>query len=250
MNRISLQGWTHVFRRELSGYFATPVATVFLIIFLIACSIFTFYVNDFFGRGQADLDSFFEAHPWLFLVFAPAVAMRLWSDERRTGTIESLLTLPITTAGAVVGKFLAAWAFTTLALLLTFPLWITVNILGEPDNGVILAGYIGSAFIMGGYLAISSCVSALTRAQVVSFIVSVLVCFVFLMAGLPLITDILRSFAPMPVVTTASALSIMSHASSISRGVLDLRDVVYFIALIVTFLIATAIIIDAKREQP
>jgi ABC-2 type transport system permease protein len=249
MNRLSVKGWTDIFRREFAGYFATPIATVFLIIFLIACSIFTFYVGGFFARGQADLQPFFESHPWLFLLFAPAVAMRLWSDERRTGTIESLLTLPITTAGAVLGKFLAAWAFTTLALLLTFPLWITVNILGEPDNGVILAGYIGSIFIMGGYLAIGSCISALTRAQVLAFIVSVLFCFIFLMMGLPLITDTLRAWAPLFVVNTASALSMMSHVSSIGRGVLDVRDLIYFTALIITFLIATTIIIDAKREQ-
>jgi ABC-2 type transport system permease protein len=249
MSRFSLQGWQQVFRREFAGYFATPIATVFLIIFLIACGIFTFYVGNFFERGQADLQPFFQSHPWLFLLFAPAVAMRLWSEERRTGTIESLLTLPISTAGAVLGKFLAAWAFTTLALLLTFPLWITVNILGHPDNGIIFAGYLGSILIMGGYLAIGSCISALTRAQVLAFIVSALVCFIFLMMGLPLVTDILGSWAPLFLVNTMSALSLNSHAGSIGRGVLDIRDLIYFVALIITFLIATAIIIDAKREQ-
>lgn len=249
MTSISLAGWRTVFAREFAGYFATPIATVFLIIFLIATSIFTFYVGDFFERGRADLEPFFQANIWLFLLFGPAVAMRLWAEERRTGTIECLLTLPVSTAGAVLGKFLAAWAFTTLALILTFPLWLTVNILGNPDNGVIFAGYLGSICIMGGYLAIGSCISALTRAQVLAFIVSVMVCFIFLMMGLPLVTNLLKSWAPLFLVQAISSLSMMTHASAIARGVLDLRDLFYFMALIVTFLVATTIVLDAKREQ-
>ncbi len=249
MKRLSLAGWRTVFAREFAGYFATPVATVFLIIFLLATAIFTFYVDDFFDRGRADLEPFFQNNPWLFLLFCPAVAMRLWSEERRAGTIESLLTLPISTAGAVLGKFLAAWAFTSLALLLTFPMWITVNILGDPDNGTIFAGYLGSILIMGGYLAIGSCISALTRAQVLAFIVSVLVCFIFLMMGLPLITNIISGWAPAILVNGLGALSLMTHAGSIARGVLDFRDLFYFVALIATFLLASVIIIDAKREQ-
>jgi ABC-2 type transport system permease protein len=249
VTRFSLAGWRSVFTREFAGYFATPIATVFLIIFLVATSIFTFYVGNFFDRGRADLEPFFTSNPWLYLLFGPAVAMRLWSEERRSGTIESLLTLPISTAGAVLGKFLAAWAFTTLGLLLTFPLWITVNILGDPDNGVIFAGYLGSVLIMGGYLAIGSCISALTRTQVLAFIVSVLVCFIFLMMGLPLITNSLKSWAPLVLVNGLSSLSLMTHAGAIARGVLDVRDLFYFTALITTFLFATVIIIDAKREQ-
>jgi ABC-2 type transport system permease protein len=249
MKQVSLAGWQAVFRREFQGYFATPVATVFLIIFLIATSIFTFYVGNFFDRGRADLEPLFTANPWLFLLFAPAVAMRLWSDERRLGTIELLLTLPISTAGAVVGKFLAAWAFTTLALVLTFPLWLTVNILGNPDNGVILAGYLGSMLIMGGYLAIGSCISAATKTQVLAFIITVLLCFIFLMTGLPLVVDGLKNWAPLFVVNAISSLSLMTHTSAIARGVLDFRDLFYFIALILTFLIATTIIIDSTRER-
>jgi ABC-2 type transport system permease protein len=249
MRRFSLAGWRAVFWREFLGYFATPVATVFLIIFLIATSIFTFYVGNFFDRGRADLEPLFTANPWLFLLFAPAVAMRLWSDERRTGTIELLLTLPISTGGAVLGKFLAAWAFTTIALILTFPLWLTVNILGEPDNGIILAGYLGSVLIMGGYLAIGACISAATQTQVLAFIITVLLCFVFLMMGLPLVTNGLKSWAPLILVNALNSLSLMTHTSAIARGVLDFRDLFYFAALIITFLVATGVIIDSKRGQ-
>jgi ABC-2 type transport system permease protein len=172
-----------IMRRELGGYFATPVAYVFLVIFLALSGAFTFYLGNFFERGQADLQSFFTFVPWLYLFLIPAIAMRLWSEERRSGTIELFLTLPISMAEAVLGKFLAAWAFTGIALALTFPLWITVNILGNPDNGVILAGYVGSLLMAGGFLAIGACMSAITKSQVIAFVLSASICFLFTVSG-------------------------------------------------------------------
>src|SRR6185437_4070529 len=167
----------YIFGRELAGYFATPVAYVFLVIFLAMAGAFTFYLGNFFDRGQADLQSFFAFHPWLYLILIPAIGMRLWAEERKTGTIELFLTLPISITEAVLGKFLAAWAFTGIALLLTFPIWITVNVLGSPDNGVIVASYIGSFLMAGGYLAIASCISAATKSQVIAFVVAAALCF-------------------------------------------------------------------------
>ncbi len=183
-------------RRELASYFATPLAYLFLLIFLVLANLFTFYLGGFFERGQADLNAFFSYHPWLFLFLIPAVSMRLWADERRTGSIELLMTLPVTLWQAVVGKFLAAWAFTILALALTFPMWITVNFLGSPDNGAILAAYIGSTLLAAGFLSIGSLASALTRNPVVAFIVGIALCFVFLVAGFPLVLDAFRGWAP------------------------------------------------------
>ncbi|RMH06899.1 MAG: ABC transporter permease, partial [Nitrospirae bacterium] len=178
-----------IFRRELAGYFSTPIAAVFLVIFLLLSGAFTFYLGNFFVRGQADLVPFFTFHPWLYLVLIPALAMRLWAEERRSGTIELLFTLPVTLGEAVVGKFLAAWCFTAIALALTFPMWITVNVLGSPDNGVILASYLGSLLMAGGFLAIGSCMSALTKNQVIAFVVSVVVCLGFVLSGFPMVLD-------------------------------------------------------------
>jgi ABC-2 type transport system permease protein len=182
-------------KRELAGYFATPVAYVFIVIFLLLASAFTFYLGGLYERGQADLAPFFTFHPWLYLFLIPAISMRLWAEERKSGSVELLLTQPVTLWQAVLGKFLAAWAFTALALALTFPIWITVNYLGSPDNGVILAAYIGSLLMAGGFLAIGSCMSALTRNQVVAFILAVVVCFAFLLAGFPLVLDAFRAGA-------------------------------------------------------
>ncbi len=250
MNNIfKLTGWRAIFRREFFSYFATPVAYVYTMIFVASASAMTFYVGNFFARGQADLQPLFQLLPWIFLFFGPAVAMRLWSEERRLGTAELLLTLPITTAGAVLGKFLAAWGFTSIGLFLTATLWLTVNILGSPDNGVIIANYIGAWLLLGVYLAIGSWISALTRAQVLAFVATVLVCFLFLMAGLPIVVDAIRSWAPAWLLGTLSSLSISGHADAISRGVLDLRDIIYFAAMISAFLIATCITVDARREH-
>ena len=177
-----------LFRRELQSYFATPVAYVFIVIFLVLMGTFTFYLGNFYERGQADLGPFFIFHPWLYLLLVPAIAMRLWAEERKTGSIELLMTLPITPWQAVLGKYLAAWAFTGVALLLTFPIWITVNYLGDPDNGAIVAAYIGSFLMSGGFLAIGACLSATTRNQVIAFVITVVVCFVFLASGFPTVS--------------------------------------------------------------
>jgi ABC-2 type transport system permease protein len=238
-----------ILRRELASYFATPLAYVFLLIFLVLANLFTFYLGGFFERGQADLNPFFSYHPWLFLFLIPAVSMRLWSDERRSGSIELLLTQPITLWQAVVGKFLAAWAFTVLALALTFPLWITVNYLGSPDNGAILAAYIGSALLAAGFLSIGSLASALTRNPVVAFIVAVAACFAFLVAGYPLVLDAFRSWAPQFLVDAVGTLGFLTHYEAISKGVIDVRDLIYFALLIGWFLLATAVVLDVRKSE-
>lgn len=236
-------------KRELAGYFATPVAYVFILIFLLLASAFTFYLGGFYERGQADLAPFFNFHPWLYLFLIPAISMRLWAEERKSGSVELLLTQPVTLWQAVLGKFLAAWAFTALALALTFPIWITVNYLGSPDNGVILAAYIGSLLMAGGFLAIGSCMSALTRNQVVAFILAVVVCFAFLLAGFPLVLDAFRAWAPQVLIDAIASLSFLTHFESISKGVLDVRDLLYFALTMAFFLIATAIILDVRKAE-
>src|SRR5271170_3284604 len=185
-----------VFKREFAAYFATPLAYVFIVIFLFAMGSFTFYIGHFYDNGVADLSVFFAYHPWLYLFLVPALSMRLWAEERRSGTMELLLTLPIPLWATVLGKYLAAWAFTGVALALTFPIWQTVNYLGSPDNGVILAGYIGSFLMAGGYLAIGSAISATTNNQVIAFVVSVVVCFLFTISGAPLVLDFFHAWAP------------------------------------------------------
>jgi ABC-2 type transport system permease protein len=239
----------NVMRRELAGYFSTPVAWVFIVIFLVMAGVFTFYIGEFYNLGIADLDPFFNFHPWLYLFLVPAIAMRLWAEERRSGTVELLLTLPLTTWQAVLGKFLAAWLFIGLALLLTFPVWLTVNYLGDPDNGVIAAGYVGSWLMAGGFLAIGSCMSALTRNQVVAFILSVVVCFGFLLSGLPMVTDLFSGWAPQALLDAIADFSFLAHFATISRGVIDLRDLIYF-ALVITFwLLANAIVLELKKAS-
>jgi ABC-2 type transport system permease protein len=238
-----------VFRRELASYFATPVAYVFIVIFLLLAGTFTFYLGNFYERGQADLQPFFNFHPWLYLFLVPAVGMRLWSEERKSGTIELLLTLPVTMWQAVVGKFLAAWAFIGIALVLTFPVWITVNYLGDPDNGVIFASYLGSLLMAGAFLAIGSCISACTRNQVIAFILTVVVCFLFLLAGFPLVLNFFSAWAPQGLVDAISGLSFMTHFASIGKGVIDLRDLVYFLLIIAFWLYASAVVIDLKKAD-
>jgi ABC-2 type transport system permease protein len=238
-----------IFKRELASYFETPVAYVYIVIFLLLAGTFTFYLGDFYERGQADLQPFFTYHPWLYLFLVPAVGMRLWAEERKSGTIEMLLTLPLTMWQAVVGKFLAAWAFIGIALLLTFPIWITVNYLGAPDNGVILASYIGSFLMAGAFLAIGSCLSACTRSQVVAFILTAVVCFVFLLAGFPLVLNFFSAWAPQGVVDAVASLSFLTHFASINRGVIDFRDLTYFLITIAFWLYASAVVIDLKKAN-
>jgi len=236
-----------ILKRELRSYFTTPVAYVFIVIFLLLSGILTFYMGGFFEREQADLAPFFFFHPWLYLILVPAISMRLWAEERKTGTIELLLTLPISTGQAVLGKFLAAWAFTAVALFATTPIWITVNLLGDPDNGVVLAAYIGSLLMAGGYLAIGSCISATTSNQVIAFVVSLVACLAFILAGLPAVLDIFTGWAPQAVIDTVSSFSFMTHFNSISKGVIDLRDLIFFGSLIGCFLLANTLILDAKK---
>jgi ABC-2 type transport system permease protein len=234
-------------KREINGYFTSPIAFVFIVIFLLLSGFFTFMVTGFFEAGEASLAAFFVWHPWLYLFLVPAVGMRMWSEERRLGTIELLLTMPITSWQAILGKFLAAWAVIALAVVLTFPLVLTVNYLGRPDNGVILASYIGSLLMAGAYLAISAMTSALTRNQVISFILSVVILLFFILAGWEPVTNMLGEWAPAWMVSTIAALSVMTHFISIQNGVLDSRDILFFISVIVFALFATGVIVRAHR---
>jgi len=236
-----------VFKRELGGYFSTPLAYVFIVIFLFLTGVFTFQLGQFFDRGQADLRPFFGFHPWLYLFLVPAISMRLWAEERKTGTIEVLLTLPIPRWAAVGGKFLAAWAFVGIALALTFPIWMTVNFLGDPDNGTIVAAYAGSWLMAGGFLAIGAFVSATTKNQVIAFVVSVVICFGFLLAGHPPVLEFVRGWLPGSIVEAIASFSSLTHFDAIMRGVIDARDVVFFVSLIVAFLFAGSIVIELKK---
>ncbi|MFA5684765.1 MAG: ABC transporter permease subunit [Lysobacteraceae bacterium] len=238
-----------IFRRELRSYFATPLAYVFIVIFLVLAGALTFYLGAFFERGQADLQSFFGFHPWLYLFLIPAVAMRLWSEERKSGTIELLLTLPVTMWQAVIGKFLAAWAFVAIALALTFPIWITVNYLGDPDNGAILAGYLGSLLMAGAFLAIGACLSAATRNQVIAFILTVVVCFLMMLAGFPMVMDTVRALFGNVVADAVAQLSFLTHFGAIAKGVIDLRDLLFFLLTIGFWLYACTVVISLKKAD-
>jgi ABC-2 type transport system permease protein len=238
-----------VFRRELKSYFLTPVAYVFIVIFLVVANWFGFGFGGLYERGQADLLPFFTFHPWLFLFLVPALSMRLWAEERRSGSIELLMTLPIEPWQAVAGKFLAAWAFTALAILLTFPIWITVNFLGDPDNGVIAASYIGSILTAGGFLAVGNFVSAMTKNQVIAFVVGVVICFLLLVAGYAPVIEAFSGWAPQTLVDAIASLSFLTHFESISKGVVDLRDIFYFAVLIAASLYATTLILGIKQSD-
>lgn len=237
-----------VMRRELRGYFLTPVAYVFIIVYVMLATAFAFYLGNFYERGQADLASFFTFQPWLYLFLAPALSMRLWAEERRSGSIELLMTLPLETWQSVLGKFLAAWAFMCIAIALTFPLWMTVNYLGDPDNGAILAGYVGSALMAGGFLAVGSWISATTKNQVIAFVLAVVACFLLLLAGYPLVLDWF-SWAPQAVVDGIASLSFLTHFDSISRGVIDLSDLIYFALLIGCSLYANTIMLQLTKAD-
>ena len=236
-----------IIKRELTSYFATPVAYVFITIFLILSGLFTFYLGNFFEIGQASLGSFFEWHPWLYLFLIPAITMRLWSEEKKSGTIELLTTLPITTLNIVLGKFLAAWAFTLMSLTLTFPVWLTVNYLGNPDNGVILASYIGSLLMAGGYLSIGIFISSLTKNQVIAFVVSVTVCFLFTVSGLPLVLDFFSNWTGEAITDVIASFSFLANFSDISKGIIDIRTIIYFASLIFLFLYLNVITLDNSR---
>jgi len=238
-----------IFKREFASFFATPVAYVFITIFLMLSGVFSFFIGQLFERGQADLLPFFNFHPWLYLFLVPAIAMRSWSEERKSGTIELLMTLPITVTQAVVGKFLAAWAVLGLSLALTFPLWLTVNYLGTPDNGVILAAYIGSWLMAGAFLAISLCMSALTKNQVIAFILAVVVCFLFVLSGSSVVLDAFQGWAPALVLDTVASFSFLTHFEAMAKGVLALNDVGYFVIVMLVWLFANHLIIEQKKAD-
>lgn len=234
-------------RREFFGYFSSAVAYVFIVIFLMLLGFFTFYISNFFEMGQADLQGFFQWHPWIFLFLIPAVAMRLWAEERRMGTIELILTFPITVWEAILGKFFAAWAFIGIALVFTFPMVITAAYLGNPDLGAIFCSYIGSLLMAGAFLSVGVMTSSLTRSQVVSFIIAIVICLFFILAGFPPVIKVMAGWAPTWLVDLVSYLSFLSHFMSIERGVLDLRDIVYYISVIFFMLFINSVVIQNRR---
>lgn len=247
-SRLSpLAGIMTIAKRELAAYFDAPIAYVFIVIFLLLAGFFTFTFGQFFERGEASLVSFFSWHPWLYLFLVPAVGMRLWAEERRLGTMELLMTMPIAPWQAIVGKYLASWVFIAIALLLTFPLIITVNWLGKPDNGVIIAGYIGSLFMAGAYLAIASMTSALSRNQVVSFVLAVMACLILVMIGFDPVTTLLSRWLSPAAVEAIAGFSVMTHFDGVTKGVLDFKDVVYFASVIGFGLFTTGVIIRSQR---
>lgn len=238
-----------VYRRQFGSYFATPLAPVFIVIFLLASGGLTFYLGNYYERRQADLMPFFMYQPWLYLFLMPALSMGLWAEERKSGNIELLMTLPVTLWDAVIGKFLAAWSFAGVALALTFPIWISVNYLGDPDNGAIITAYIGCFLTTGAYLALGSCLSAATRSQVIAFIFSLMLCFVLLLCGLPPVVKAMDGVLPQLLIDTVASLSFLTHLSSITKGVVDLRDLFYFGTMIAVALAATAIVLDMKKAN-
>tara|TARA_Y100000590_G_scaffold364140_1_gene422356 strand:- start:8574 stop:9308 length:735 start_codon:yes stop_codon:yes gene_type:complete len=237
----------NIIKRELASYFSTPLAYVFIVIFLALVGSFTFYIGNFFVRGQADLNAFFAFHPWVYILLIPAVTMRLWAEERKSGTIELLMTLPLTTTQSVLGKFFAAWFFIFIALFLTFPIWITVNYLGEPDNGVILAGYIGSLFMSGAYLSIGSCISAITKNQVIAFVIATTLCFIFTMSGVDIVLNFFKIWAPEFLVNTISSMSFLTHFESITKGVIEIRDFLFYLSVIIFWLFLNTVIVEFKK---
>lgn len=235
-------------KREFAGYFATPLAAVFLTIFVALTGAFAFFIGGFFQRGQANLDSFFAYHPWLYLLLVPAVAMRLWAEERKSGTIELLMTLPISPTEAILGKFAAAWAFIGLALILTFPIWITVNVLGNPDNGIIVTSYLGSFLVAGAFLAIGAFISALTKNQVIAFILTATVCFLLVTSGMEIVQNVLRSWTPRIVADAVASMSFLTHYEEITRGVISLDTLVFFLSIIAFALFANAVAVGQKKS--
>lgn len=249
MSALMMSPLIIIARREWNAYFATPLAYVFLVVFLVLCGFATFELGGFYLRNQADLQPFFSYQPWLYLFLVPAIAMRIWAEERKSGSIELLLTLPLTLRAIVLAKFLAAWLFIALALALTFPLWLTVNYLGEPDNGAILAAYLGSWLMAGAYLSIGCCLSAASKSQVIVFVLTVSVCFLFVLLGVPQVLNSLSGVLPQVIVDAIAQLSLVTHFDAISRGVLDFRDVFFYLLFIACWLVATGIVIEQKKAE-
>lgn len=244
-----MRNFLSITKRELAGYFATPLGYIFIAVFLLLAGFFTFQLGGFYERGQADLGGFFALHPWLYVFLIPAIAMRLWAEERKTGTIELLITLPVTLPQIVIGKFVAAWIFAGVALALTFPTWITVNYLGDPDNGAIFAGYAGSFLMAGGFLAIGSCISATTKNQVIAFVITITVCLFFLLIGWGPVIKGISGVCPDFLVEVIASFSFQTHFMAISKGVIEARDLVFFFSLIAFFLFANGLILDNKKAD-
>ena len=244
-----MRGISTIFKRELVGYFSTPVAYVFLVIFLLVSGGFTWKLGGYYDANQADLAPFFSWHPWVYLALIPALSMRLWAEERRSGTVELLMTLPISAAQAVIGKFLAAWAFTGVALALTATHWWTVNYLGDPDNGVIAASYIGSLLMAGAFIAVGSALSAITKNQVIAFVLTFVVSLLFVLAGFPAVTDFFQGFAPAWLVDAIRNMSFLERFGAITRGVIEARDAVFFLSVIALFLFFTTTTIELKKAD-
>lgn len=238
-----------IFKRELAGYFVTPVAYVFIVIFLVLSGVLTFYLGGLYESEQATLQGFFGWHPWLYLFLIPAISMRLWSEERKQGTIELLITLPVTQGEAVFGKFLAAWSVCGIALFLTFPAWITINYLGKPDNGVILASYLGSFLMAGGFLAVCAALSPISKNQVIAFILGLVACLLFLLIGLPQVRVFYSNLLPAALAGTISDFSFLTHWDAITRGVIDARDLLFFVSLILVAMFANAVSLNAKKAD-
>lgn len=236
-------------KRELSGYFGTPIAYVFLVIFVVLSGVVTFHLGNFFARGSADLSSFFGYLPWLLLVFIPAITMRLWAEERKSGTVELLMTLPISPWEAVAGKWLASVGFIAVALMATFPLWMTVNYLGDPDNGVIFVSYIGALVLAGVLLAMGSCVSAFTKNQVIAFVLAVALAFIIVTSGTPIVLDTVRAIAPGPIVDMVAAMSGLTHFTGVGQGFVALSSVLYAVSMIVFWLFATVVVLTNKKAD-
>lgn len=234
-------------KRELRSYFESPLAYIFAVVFVALTGAFTFKIGNFFERGQADLQPFFAYHTWLYLLLVPAISMRLWAEERKSGTIELLMTLPVNTWEAILGKFLAAWTFLGVSLVLTFPMWITVNYLGNPDNGVIFASYVGSFLTAGAFLAIGACISSLTKNQVIAFIISSTLCFILVMSGAQLVLDLFRGWAPAFLIHAISSLSFLNHFDQIAKGVIGLSTLVFYTSVIAFFLFANLIVVEQRK---
>jgi ABC-2 type transport system permease protein len=238
-----------IFNREFKNYFITPIAYVFIAIFLLMNGIFTFYVGSFFQRGIADLVPFFSSHPWIYMIFIPAITMRLWAEEKKQGTEELLFTLPITTIQAIIAKLLAAWCFIIIALLLTFPMVFAVNYLGNPDNGVILAGYLGSALMAGAFIAIGSCISATTSNQVIAFVGSFLVSMLFNVTGFPMVIDYLSKILPGNMIEIIQGFSFVTNFDVIIKGLLDVKVLVYFASIMLAWMVANVIILEINKAR-
>ena len=237
-----------ILRRELASYFVTPIAYVVLIVFLLAMNWLGFWIGALYEREQADMQPYFGLFPWTYLFLIPALSMRLWAEDRRNGSIELLLTQPVTLWQAVVGKFLAAWLVVGIALLLTFPVWLTMNFLGNPDNGTILAAYIGSWVMAAGFLAIGSFTSSITKNQLIAFLASLVICFVLVVVGFPRVTDWIREHASW-LADGINSLSFYTHFMNIAKGVLDLRDLLFFALISIFFLLASTVVLDARKSK-